>query len=327
MLTSCKNNDESTSMAFIAYGDLPYKDNDYSLYESLIKNINASEPSLIIHIGDAHNEDSCSDKNIDRMRDYMNDFNAPVLYTPGDNDWTDCAKYSDFDPIERLNYLRQTHYSSSVTLGVQPLPVFDQNESGYPENIRFTKDNIGFITLHVVGSYNNMITSDSEKMKEFSARNKANLIWLKESFKILDNTDAIVVALHASMFERRLSLRKFASKIKKDKKLLLSFKTYRIISVGVIQKLRSIFKVLDYKFALPFRDIGESIQKNSSDFKKPVLLLHGDTHIHRKYQPFKKDYPYLHAIETYGSPDIKAIEITIRPKSKDPFKIERVFNP
>jgi len=327
MLTSCKNNDEPISTAFIAYGDLLYKDNDYSLYESLIENINASEPSLIIHVGDAHNEDSCSNKNIDLMRNYMNDFDAPLLYTPGDNDWTDCAKYSDFDPVERLKYLRQTHYSSGTTLGARPLPVFDQNESGYPENIRFTKDNIGFITLHVVGSYNNRITSDSEKMKEFYARNKANLIWLEESFKILDNTDAIVVALHASMFERRLSLRKFASKIKKDKKLLLSFKTYEIISVGVIQKLREIFKILNYKFALPFREIGESILKNSSDFNRPVLLLHGDTHNHRTYQPFKKKHPYFHAIENYGSPDIKAIEITIRPKSKHPFKVERVFNP
>ena len=52
-------------MAFVAYGDLPYKNIDYSLYESLIKNINATEPSLVIHIGDAHAEDSCSDKNID----------------------------------------------------------------------------------------------------------------------------------------------------------------------------------------------------------------------------------------------------------------------
>ena len=111
------------------------------------------------------------------------------------------------------------------------------------------------------------------------------------------------------------------------RKLLLSFKTYQRASMGVIQILRSIFKVVDYKFALPFREIGESILKNSSDFNRPVLLLHGDTHNHRTYQPFKKKHPYFHAIENYGSPDIKAIEITIRPKSKHPFKVERVFNP
>ena len=327
LLTACKNNEEPISMAFVAYGDLPYKNIDYSLYESLIKNINATEPSLVIHIGDAHAEDSCSDKNIDRMRNYMNDFAAPVLYTPGDNDWTDCAKYADFTPVERLNYLRQIHYSSSVTLGARPLPVSNQNESGYPENMRFKKDNIGFITVHVVGSYNNMITSDSDRMKEFYSRNKANLAWLEESFKVLNSTDAIVVALHANMFEGTLSLRKIASDIKKNKKLLLSFKTYERVCIGVIQKLRSVFKVVDYKFALPYREIGKSIQKNSSDFQKPVLLLHGDTHIHRTYRPFKKNYPYLHAIETYGSPDIKAIEIIIQPKSKYPFKVERVFNP
>ena len=314
-------------MSFVAYGDLPDKIKDYPLFESLIKNINAAEPSLIIHTGDAHGEDLCGDKNKDLMRSYMNDFNAPVLYTPGDNDWTDCAKYSDFDPLERLNYLREAHYSSSITLGAQPLPVSNQNESGYPENMRLTKDNIGFITLHVVGSNNNMTTSDSEKMREYYKRNKANLIWLEESFKILNNTDAIVVTLHASMFERRMSIGKIIDDIKSGKISLLSFKTYKIISTGVIKKLRSIFKVLDYKFALPFREIGESIQNKSSIFKKPVLLLHGDTHVHRTYQPLKKNYPYLHAIETYGSPDMKAIEITIQPKSKHPFKVNKVFNP
>ena len=327
LLTSCKNSEEPISMTFVAYGDLPYKNNDYSLYESLIKNINASEPSLVIHVGDAHAENSCSDKNINLMLNYMNDFVAPLLYTPGDNDWTDCAKYADYNPVERLNYLRQTHYSAGVTLGAQPLPVSNQIETGYPENMRLVKDNIGFITVHVVGSYNNMITSDASRMMEFYSRNKANLAWLDESFKALNNTDAIVVALHASMFEKRLSLRKIVSDIKKNKRLLLSFKTYQRASVGVIQKLRSIFKVVDYKFALPFREIGESIKKNSLIFKKPVLLLHGDTHNHRTYQPFKKNYPYLHAIETYGSPDIKAIEIAIKPKSKNPFKVERVFNP
>ena len=296
VLSSCKP--ESPNMTFVALGDAPYHTEGYPSLESLIKKVNTTKPSLIIHTGDTHGHYTCDNTTIDNLRRYMNDFVAPVLYTPGDNDWTDCAKYSDFDPVERLKYLRQSHYSSGSTLGARPLPVFDQNESGYPENIRFTKDNIGFITLHVVGSYNNMITSDSEKMKEFYARNKANLIWLEESFKILDNTDAIVVALHASMFERRLSLRKFASKIKKDKKLFLSFKTYEIISVGVIQKLREIFKILNYKFALPFREIGELILKNSSDFNRPVLLLHGDTHNYRTYKPFKKKYPYFHAIET-----------------------------
>jgi len=146
------------------------------------------------------------------------------------------------------------------------------------------------------------------------------LLWLKDSFREFNDTDAIVVTLHANMFEsQKLPLRMLAHKVYKDKKLLLKLETYEAL-------YRTFFLNSDYKFKLPYRDIGRSIQKLSSDFKKPVLLLHGDTHFHRITRPLK-NFPYLHVIETFGSPNIKAIEIAIRPKSKNPFKVERIINP
>lgn len=321
MLISCKN-EVSPTMKFVALGDAPNSSEEYPLYKSLIKNINAIKPSLVVHVGDTHNRKVCSNKEIERIRGYMNDFAAPVLYTPGDNDWTDCggARDGNFNSLERLNYLRQTYFNSGKTLGAYPLSVFDQSRAGYPENMRFIKNNIGFITVHVVGSKNNLITSDLNSMKEFYARNEANLAWLEESFKAFNKADAIVVALHANMFERNFqSFRNIVLRINEDKKLLLSSKTY-------IKLIYRAFKVVD-RLGLPYRDIGKNIRNYSSELKIPVLLLHGDNHDHRIYQPFKKNYPYLHAIEVYGSPDVKAIEITVRPKSKQPFKVERVFNP
>jgi len=148
ILSACSNSDKPISTVFIALGDMPSGEKDYLLYEALIKNINSIKPSLVIHTGDATHTGTCSNKTIDHGYNYMNSFDAPVLFTLGDNDWTDCPKNS-YNSIERLNYYRQTHFNSNITLGAKPLKVFNQNESGYPENMRLLKDNIGFVTVHV----------------------------------------------------------------------------------------------------------------------------------------------------------------------------------
>ena len=319
-LTACKH-DEEAVISFIALGDAPNSKKEYPLYESLIKKVNAAEPSLVVHVGDTHGRKFCSNIEIDRMRSYMNNFTAPVLYTPGDNDWTDCehAKDGNFDSLERLNYLRQTHFNSGKTLGSNPLSVFDQKKAGYPENIRFIKNNIGFITVHVVGSKNNLKLSDVDKMQEFYARNLANLAWLEESFEMLNKADAIIVVMHANIFEKKFhSFRNIISEVNDNKKLLLRSKTYEKL-------IDRAFKTVG-KVALPYRDIARALRYHSSELKKPVLLLHGDNHDHRIYQPFKNHH-YFYAIEVYGSPDVKAIEIKVRPEFKLPFKVERVFSP
>ena len=300
VLSSCKP--ETPSISFVAFGDAPYHTEGYPSLESLIKKVNTAEPSLIIHTGDTHGHYTCDNATMDNLRSYMNDFKAPVLYTPGDNEWTDCksTKVGTFEPLERLNYLRQTHFKNGKTLGSLPEKVINQNKDGYPENARLIKNNIGFITLHVVGSNNNFIQSDIKAMKEFFARNKANLAWLNESFAELEEADAIVVALHADMFER--------------------------IDASFLLIKSTTFKFRGNPLS-PFRDIGMALGKYSSKFKKPVLLLHGDSHIHEIYQPFKKSHPYLHAIEVYGHPHLAAIEIAVRPKSKQPFQVNRVFSP
>jgi hypothetical protein len=164
-----------------------------------------------------------------------------------------------------------------------------------------------------------MIPLDPDRKKEYDARKEANLSWLEQSFKELDSLDAIVVVLHANILEKQnIPLKMLAHKIIKNKELLFNFENYKLA-------YKSLFIDSDYEFRLPYRDIGKLIQKLSLEFKKPVLLLHGDTHFHRITPPLKK-FPNLHIIETFGSPDYKAIEIIVQPKSKNPFKVHRIFN-
>jgi hypothetical protein len=328
VLTSCKK-DTSTNINFIAFGDTPMASikNQYELYEKLIQKINLANPSLVINTGDTHSFKVCSNDKIDYFYRSFNKIQSPVIYTPGDNDWLDCSDaidgnflYPAFEPLERLNYLRETYFNKKKTLGAFPLPLVNQSQDGHPENIRLVKDNIGYITLHVVGYKWNFSELDPNLKKEFYVRNKANLDWLDKSFKALEKTDAIVVAFHASAFEGIFeSPRKIYKRITENKKILFSLNTYKRI-------IRTIFKLVgNAKF--PHNDIVKSLANHSSEFNKPVLLLYGDTHDQRAYQPFKKLSPNLHAIEVFGTPDIKAIEITIKPKMKSPFKVVQVYDP
>ena len=314
------NYSDVMSISFIALGDMPYENKEYALYEKLIKKVNLMKPSLVIHAGDAHKEGDCDNKTKDLMRNYMNSFDAPLVFTIGDNDWLDCYE-KEFSRMERLNYLRQTHFSSNSTLGKQPFAISNQNQKGYPENMRFEKNNVGFITLHVVGSGNNMVASDPERIREYSERNKANLIWLSESFENLKETDALIIILHANMLKiKRNPFREFTRTIKKDFKLLLNASSYVTLYEDIVTKAPF------YSFKLPYQDIGLAIQTHSLKFRKPVLLIHGDTHKHRSFRP-AENVPNLYLFETYGTPHIKASKIAVWPNSNYPFRIEQTVEP
>ena len=49
-------------------------------------------------------------------------FESPLIYTPGDNEWTDCHRRSNggYDPLERLGRLRDVLFDE---------PYFYQNSS------------------------------------------------------------------------------------------------------------------------------------------------------------------------------------------------------
>ncbi|MFK7838075.1 MAG: hypothetical protein AB8B60_17835 [Sulfitobacter sp.] len=286
---------EHPAMSFVALGDAPYgkPEEVFPPYKSLIENVNAAKPGLVVHIGDTHGHYTCDNALMDQLRGFMDDFDAPVLYTPGDNEWTDCGSTEEgsFDPLERLSYLRKTYFKGGMSLGAKPEKVQNQARKGYPENARLMKGNVGFVTVHVVGSNNNFSPSDPAAADEFFARNTANVAWLEESFAKFKDADAIVVALHADMFVPLSGFRE------------------------------------GWHPMSPFRDIGITLGKQSSALEKPVLLLYGDSHVHKVFQPFAKYRPFLHAIEVYGYPDIKAIEVGVRPNAKKPFQVERVFNP
>jgi len=54
---------------------------------------------------------------------FFNSLDEPAVFTPGDNDWTDCDRTSNggFNSLERLQYERSVFFATDMSLGQHPM--------------------------------------------------------------------------------------------------------------------------------------------------------------------------------------------------------------
>jgi hypothetical protein len=80
---------------FVAIGDMPYTiPGDYAKFERLLAAINAAKPSFTVFIGDVKGGSvPCTDETINKVADYFKLLENPLIFTPGDNEWTDCHRH------------------------------------------------------------------------------------------------------------------------------------------------------------------------------------------------------------------------------------------
>jgi hypothetical protein len=115
---------------------------------------------------------------------------VPLVYVPGDNDWTDCHRRSNggYDPLERLDRLREMFFVGEYSLGQKPMPLLRQSADPafvkYRENVRWEAGGALFVTLNLPGSDNNFygVPGQIGPVPEFVARSAANQAWLAQAF-------------------------------------------------------------------------------------------------------------------------------------------------
>ena len=290
---------------FVALGDMPYGKpaKVYAPFKTLIGQVNALKPAFTIHIGDTKSGSTpCSDKMLLDQLDFMNSFDAPLVYTPGDNEWTDChrKKAGRFDPIERLAFLRKHYFAHGPqSLGRAPMKLERQSDAmkefaGYPENARFVKEGVHFVAAHVVGSNNNFEVRDRHAIAEFFARDKANVAWLKAGFEgaIAMKAKALVLAIHADMFKP-----------------------------GFFRAKKEAFSG-----ASGFKRFGDALLEKAAAFKKPVLLIYGDSHKYRITRPFPKKAPNVVALQVFGAKHMHAVKVKVDTNKPEVFDIRPIKN-
>src|SRR5262249_53286407 len=91
---------------FAVIGDIPYGAAQIANFPNVVAQINADKSvQWVDHLGDIKNGSSvCSDEYFSMIRSEFDQFTDPLVYTVGDNEWTDChrANNGSYNPLERL---------------------------------------------------------------------------------------------------------------------------------------------------------------------------------------------------------------------------------
>ncbi len=286
----------AASFSFAAIGDVPY--GPVEELASLVTRVNRQLVAFTLHVGDIKSGGSlCSDEAFLQVRTLFDSFDKPLIYTPGDNEWTDCHRRScgSFDPLERLDKLRSLFFANDESLGKQRLGLqsqaSDARYSRYVENRRWSRGKVSFATLHLVGSNNNL-QPELPSVSEFAARNEANIAWLRQTFAVArERRDvAVVLAMQADTF-----------------------------------------------MAEPSPDSGfttwlAALRDEVARWNKPVLLIQGDTHRFRVDRPLKdregKPMNKLLRVVVAGEREPDPVLIAIDDRNSDePFRVQLLRRP
>ena len=189
-------------LEFFACGDLPYAEAEWASFERLLADGAQRRPSFIVHVGDVKSGSApCDTATYERVASLFHRQPVPVVYTPGDNEWTDCRRSAagGYEPTERLAVLRQHFFADPSVLRLAALGAVRPIE-GYPELYWFMQDQVLFSVIHVVGSHDNAAAPAEQE-----ARAAANQALLGRALAAArrNQARALVVVFHADpAFER-----------------------------------------------------------------------------------------------------------------------------
>ncbi|MFZ4062208.1 MAG: hypothetical protein ACOYK2_02960 [Polynucleobacter sp.] len=279
---------------FIALGDMPYNQaNDFPRFERLISRMNSENPAFSIFVGDTKSGSSpCTNEHVEKMMGYFNSLKAPLVYSIGDNEWTDChrALAGGYDPLERLDHIRATQFQSNQSFGKTKMKLQRQGDvmpqhSKYIENALWVKNNFLFVNLHIPGSNNNL-GRDEASNQEYISRNAANLAWIDYAFE--------------------------QAKIKKYAGIVLAFQADIFYSPDLATSPTS-----------GYRDTLNKLSKLSETASTPILLIHGDSHRLKIDQPLygsnKKILENVYRLEVMGADQMQAVQIQVNERQSSPF--------
>ncbi len=279
------------AFTFVALGDMPYRlPEDYEKFDRLIAAINALKTPFSIHVGDTKGGSTpCTDAVLTRALEQLQTFERPLVYTPGDNEWTDChrERAGTVNPRERLAKVRQLYFAQpGLSLGKTPMTVetqarLDPKFAAFVENQRFAHNGVQFVLAHVVGSNNGFEPHDPEAVAEFFTRNAANVAWIDDGFRVARETGAkaVVLAIQADLFD-------------------------------ITQKYPAMPR------ASAFTDTVKAIERGARSFGMPVLLVSGDAH-ELEIEGFRgtnlKLVPNVIRLQVMGAERVHAVRVLVDP--------------
>ncbi len=230
--------------------------------------------SFIVYNGDLKGEaEPCRDSLYDTRQRIFDSSRKPVVLLPGGNDWASCAlaQAGSYDPVERLDFVRQLFFSDSTSLGRTPMNVIRESDVArfrpFRENVRWQANGIAFIGLNAPAPNNHYLTAGGRN-GEFEDRSVANAFWLEHAVETARRSEmrAVVVILQGDP--------DFARYERRDRFAWLRFSRGDASRDGFLELKRSLVKAAE-------------------SFRGPVIVIHeSDTPIPRGFridQPLRND--------------------------------------
>ena len=274
--SSAEGQTPASTYSFAVIGDMPYGQNKLDSLPLLLDLINKDDSvQMTIHVGDikAGSKTPCTDAYFANVKGIFDQLKLPFVYTPGDNEWTDCHQpiksNGVYTPTERLDAIRKLFFPvPGKTLGIKQRTVNTQGLQGsqyaaFVENVWFREAGVVFGTVNITGSNDDIAPWGTPlapnaalwptQAQERAVRLPANLRWIRTIFSNAAAIGArgVVIAFQADMWDPA-------------EPTLVGFDEY-------------------------VRVIGELAVK----YGKPVLLLEGDSHVWRTDKPFTASSPFF----------------------------------
>ena len=341
------------SFTMAVYGDSPYGINNADTSQTdatpaFIDNVNADpDVTTVVHVGDIHSgKQICSESYDRQIAGFWTHFTDPLVYTPGDNEWSDCHKvaqgggkynattgqidyatpsgYAQGDPLANLALVRSIFFPTpGATLGSGTLQTVSQataydpahpEDAQYVENVMWQRKGVVFVTIDVPGGSNNdndiwygTPSMSAAQQSEIPQRTAADLRWLDQAFATASAQGAQGV-------------------------VVIDQADLWDLDFGVKEHLTQ------------YEPFVSSLAQHTMAFDKSVLLLEGDSHIYRSDNPLKQgatctgdvfpgtttnvcsyddwnshpfyDVPNLHRVVVHGSTTpLEWLKLTVTPGS------------
>lgn len=301
------------------WGDLPYSTAQAAGVNNLIEDMNAQFLAFTVHDGDLKSGGSeCTDAVYTASLGYFNALKAPAMFTPGDNDWTDCDRNPNYNSLVQLDKERKLFFSTPFSLGqrrmrqeVQTSPLCLGADGSYVacvENRRWSVGRVIYATMNVQGSCNNLCDVKPDPV-EYAARNAANIAWMKETFELAKTRKAAAV-MFISQANPGWDLNDPERAPLRDPKTLAETDGYPD----------------------GFQEFLSALRDEVIAFRRPVAYVHGDSHY------FRVDRPFLDArgrrlenftrVETFGdnqgngTNDVQWLKVLVDPGSREVFSYQ-----
>lgn len=276
---------------FALIGDVPYNEFDTTnSFPNMIDEINRSRLAFVVHNGDIKaGSTPCSDELFQRCYEQFQTFKHPLIFLLGDNEWSDCPKTNGHTPYERLMRLREMFCKGDQSLGGRTMRLERQSDDAPYATFR---ENVQWTRGGVVfAGFNVPGSANNFGQPEFAERNRANIAWLKDSFEKAraENARGIMLIMQANPH----------------------------FDLARTNKLRA-----------GFNEFLDALERETIRFKRPVVLVHGDSHYFRIDKPLmgtrsKRRIENFTRVETFGNPDVHWLRARVGSRDPNVFSFEQ----